>query len=229
MSCKVAEANAGVHSLAMAVAVGLLIVLPYLVNNSRPSRSLAGVSTVRPPRTQTAPAALTRSTDTIYTERYMDLPQANPEGYVTASISNVTGFRNIDFLFAHGSGDDNVHYANSAHLLDMLTQAQVRGFRFRMFTDRSVIPSALRYPCKELTLSHRTATTRYTSAARTGRCTSSCTISWSRSGARARDSVVGSLACIYIGFICALSPASHRSARAAPGLQDGGCRVCLIW
>jgi hypothetical protein len=31
-----------------------------------------------------------------------------------------------------------VHFANSAHLLDMLTQSQVRGFRFRMFTDRFV-------------------------------------------------------------------------------------------
>lgn len=31
-----------------------------------------------------------------------------------------------------------VHFANSAHLLDMLTQAKVRGFRFRMFTDRFV-------------------------------------------------------------------------------------------
>ena len=55
---------------------------------------------------------------------------------MTASISNVTGFNNIDFLFAHGSADDNVHYSNSAHLLDMLTKEQIRGYRFRMFTDR---------------------------------------------------------------------------------------------
>lgn len=74
--------------------------------------------------------------DTIYTERYMNLPQVNPDGYVTASISNVTAFHNFNYLLAHGSGDDNVHYANSAHLLDMFTQEQVRSFRFRMFTDR---------------------------------------------------------------------------------------------
>jgi hypothetical protein len=66
----------------------------------------------------------------------MNLPDVNPGGYINASISNVTGFHNVDYLLAHGSGDDNVHYANSAHLLDMLTQAQVRSFRFRMFTDR---------------------------------------------------------------------------------------------
>ena len=76
--------------------------------------------------------------DSIYTERYMDLPAVNPGGYINASISNVTAFHGVDYLLAHGSGDDNVHFANSAHLLDMLTQEQVRGFRFRMFTDRWV-------------------------------------------------------------------------------------------
>ena len=90
----------------------------------------------------------------------MDTPQNNPDGYVNASISNVEGFKNVDFLLAHGSGDDNgrycrtrncqlsvlmrrtlcvrltVHFANSAHLLDMFTAAHIRRFRFRMFTDR---------------------------------------------------------------------------------------------
>lgn len=75
----------------------------------------------------------------------MGLPNDNPGGYINASISDVEGFKNIDFLFAHGSGDDNVHLAHSAHLLDMFTAAQVRNFRFRMFTDRllarSFVPS----------------------------------------------------------------------------------------
>jgi len=82
-----------------------------------------------------APTTSWRLYDSIYTERYMDLPAINPEGYVNASISNVTAFHGVDYLLAHGSGDDNVHYAHSAHLLDMLTRAKVRGFRFRMFTD----------------------------------------------------------------------------------------------
>lgn len=68
----------------------------------------------------------------------MNVPSVNPSGYVTASISNVTGFHNVDFLLAHGSGDDNVHFANSAHLLDMFTADKVRSFEFRMFTDRCV-------------------------------------------------------------------------------------------
>lgn len=66
----------------------------------------------------------------------MSLPSDNPDGYLNASIASVEGFRNVDFLFMHGSGDDNVHFANSAHLLDMLTEARVRDFIFRMFTDR---------------------------------------------------------------------------------------------
>jgi len=74
--------------------------------------------------------------DSIYTERYMNLPSLNPGGYVNASISHVEGFKELDYLLAHGSGDDNVHYANSAHLLDMFVKGKVRNFRFRMFTDR---------------------------------------------------------------------------------------------
>jgi len=101
MSSKVAEADAKIHSLAMAV----------------------------------APVTSWKLYDSIYTERYMNLPSLNPGGYINASISSVEGFKHLDFLLAHGSGDDNVHYANSAHLLDMFTQHQVRGFRFRMFTD----------------------------------------------------------------------------------------------
>ena len=55
---------------------------------------------------------------------------------MNASISNVEGFKSLDYLLAHGSGDDNVHYANTAHLLDMFVKGQVRNYRFRMFTDR---------------------------------------------------------------------------------------------
>ncbi|KII86043.1 hypothetical protein PLICRDRAFT_44497 [Plicaturopsis crispa FD-325 SS-3] len=101
MSSKVVEADAGIHSLAIAV----------------------------------APVTSWRLYDTIYTERYMNLPDLNPGGYVNASIANVTAFSKVDYLLMHGTGDDNVHFANSAHLLDMLTHAQVRNFRFRMFTD----------------------------------------------------------------------------------------------
>ena len=65
----------------------------------------------------------------------MSTPSLNSAGYTVASITNMTGFHNAHYALAHGSGDDNVHFANSAHMLDMLTRDKVRGFRFRMFTD----------------------------------------------------------------------------------------------
>jgi Prolyl oligopeptidase family len=72
----------------------------------------------------------------------MNLPALNPGGYVNASISNVSAFDKVDYLLAHGSADDNVHFANSAHLLDMFTKAHIRKYRFRMFTDRYVMRRA---------------------------------------------------------------------------------------
>lgn len=69
------------------------------------------------------------------TERYMSTPQLNPEGYHNSSITEMEGFKHASFALAHGSGDDNVHFLNSAALLDRFTVAKVRGIRFRMFTD----------------------------------------------------------------------------------------------
>ncbi|KAM0756671.1 hypothetical protein T439DRAFT_321362 [Meredithblackwellia eburnea MCA 4105] len=82
-----------------------------------------------------APVTDWRYYDTIYTERYMSTPDINLQGYVNSSVHDMAGFHNIDFLLAHGSGDDNVHYLNTAALLDRLTIDHVRNFRFRMFTD----------------------------------------------------------------------------------------------
>ena len=76
--------------------------------------------------------------DSVYTERYMSTPSVNSQGYIRSAVNNVTAFSNVDFLLAHGTGDDNVHFANSASLLDKFTQMHVRGWRFRMFTDSCV-------------------------------------------------------------------------------------------
>ncbi|KAK0188392.1 dipeptidyl aminopeptidase [Armillaria mellea] len=82
-----------------------------------------------------APVTSWRLYDSIYTERYMNLPALNPAGYAASAISNVTGWGGVDYLLAHGSADDNVHFSNSARLLDMFTDGGVRGVWFRMFTD----------------------------------------------------------------------------------------------
>ncbi|GIW73559.1 MAG: hypothetical protein KatS3mg103_0081 [Phycisphaerales bacterium] len=58
-----------------------------------------------------APVTDWRLYDTIYTERYMDTPQANPKGYERSSV--LSGARNLKgrLLIAHGQIDDNVHPA----------------------------------------------------------------------------------------------------------------------
>jgi dipeptidyl aminopeptidase len=65
----------------------------------------------------------------------MMTPESNPDGYAASGINNVTAFKKVNFLLAHGSADDNVHFANSAALLEKLTRAKDRSFVFRMFTD----------------------------------------------------------------------------------------------
>ncbi|KAH8925693.1 hypothetical protein BT69DRAFT_1331937 [Atractiella rhizophila] len=82
-----------------------------------------------------APVTDWRYYDSVYTERYMSTPELNPEGYEKAAVVNMDGFKQLDFVLAHGTGDDNVHFQNSAVLLDRLTMAGVDNFRFRAFTD----------------------------------------------------------------------------------------------
>lgn len=43
--------------------------------------------------------------------------------------------RFLSSLLSPRTPDDNVHFSNSAHLLDLLTAEKIRDFRFRMFTD----------------------------------------------------------------------------------------------
>ena len=58
--------------------------------------------------------------DTIYTERYMDTPQRNPEGYrLTSPITYASKF-NGKLLIVHGTTDDNVHWQNTIALVDEL-------------------------------------------------------------------------------------------------------------
>lgn len=58
--------------------------------------------------------------DTHYTERYMNLPKANPDGYQKSSVlSHVEGLRG-KLLLVHGMADDNVLFLNTAKLMDAL-------------------------------------------------------------------------------------------------------------
>ena len=58
--------------------------------------------------------------DSVYTERYMDTPQENPEGYRQASVLTHAASYRGGLRLTHGSMDDNVHMQNSLQLLDVL-------------------------------------------------------------------------------------------------------------
>ncbi|MGA8035824.1 MAG: S9 family peptidase [Candidatus Acidiferrales bacterium] len=58
--------------------------------------------------------------DTIYTERYMGTPQNNPDGYKSSSPVNQAASVKGKLMLIHGTGDDNVHFANSIELLNAL-------------------------------------------------------------------------------------------------------------
>jgi dipeptidyl-peptidase-4 len=58
--------------------------------------------------------------DSIYTERYLGLLPQNEKGYRASSpIDRVEGLKG-KLLIAHGTGDDNVHFANTLSLINEL-------------------------------------------------------------------------------------------------------------
>jgi dipeptidyl-peptidase-4 len=69
--------------------------------------------------------------DTHYTERYMDLPARNRDGYRAASVfTHLDGLRSR-LLLVHGMADDNVLFTNSTKLMSEL---QKRGIPFELMT-----------------------------------------------------------------------------------------------
>ncbi|GAB6283233.1 MAG: S9 family peptidase [Ignavibacterium sp.] len=67
-----------------------------------------------------APVTDWRFYDDIYTERFMSLPELNPEGYEKSSVLNYTDKLKGKLLLIHGTGDDNVHFQNSVALVKKL-------------------------------------------------------------------------------------------------------------
>ena len=74
--------------------------------------------------------------DTHYTERYMDTPQNNPEGYkasmvlrhvkgypTTYSTDSIPQKDSVMLKLTHGTGDDNVHHQNTLMLVNALHRA----------------------------------------------------------------------------------------------------------
>lgn len=83
-----------------------------------------------------APVTDWRYYDSIYTERYMKMPQENAAGYDGTAVSNASALaQNVRFLVMHGTADDNVHMQNTLTLLDRLDQAGVSDYDVHVFPD----------------------------------------------------------------------------------------------
>jgi dipeptidyl-peptidase-4 len=69
--------------------------------------------------------------DTHYTERFMDRPADNPEGYKDSTVfAHVDGLKS-KLLLIHGMADDNVLFTNSTKMIDALVN---RGVQFELMT-----------------------------------------------------------------------------------------------
>jgi dipeptidyl-peptidase 4 len=70
-----------------------------------------------------APVSDWRLYDTIYTERFMWIPEENPEGYRVSSPKTYADSLTARLLIVHGTGDDNVHPQNTFQMADRLESA----------------------------------------------------------------------------------------------------------
>ncbi len=70
-----------------------------------------------------APVTTWKLYDTIYTERYMQTPELNPEGYEESSVLKYADKLKGKYLVIHGTTDDNVHWQNTIQLVDKLQKA----------------------------------------------------------------------------------------------------------
>jgi len=83
-----------------------------------------------------APVADLHYYDTIYQERYVGLPQENPEVYRVGSPVTFASQLKGDLLVVHGSGDDNVHYQNTEALVNALVKAN-KPFQLMVYPNRT--------------------------------------------------------------------------------------------
>lgn len=76
--------------------------------------------------------------DSHYTERYMDTPQTNPDGYGSTKlcdrISKYKGDKSNMLRLTHGTGDDNVHFQNCLQLIDAF-QKQKKNFELMIYPE----------------------------------------------------------------------------------------------
>ncbi len=70
--------------------------------------------------------------DNVYTERFMDTPEDNPEGYKAGSVLTYAENLKGKLYIVHGMADDNVHMQNSIYLISRLQDLDKR-FDFMIY------------------------------------------------------------------------------------------------
>lgn len=83
-----------------------------------------------------APVTTWRFYDSIYTERYMDTPQNNANGYDDNSPINHVDKLRGKYLLIHGSADDNVHVQNTMRMISSLVAAD-KQFDLFIYPDKN--------------------------------------------------------------------------------------------
>ncbi len=73
--------------------------------------------------------------DSVYTERYMDTPAENKEGYESGSVMTHAGKLKGTLLLMHGDMDDNVHMQNTIQLIDALMD-EGKMFEYMVFPNQ---------------------------------------------------------------------------------------------
>lgn len=72
-----------------------------------------------------APVTAWRNYDSIYTERYMGLPTEDADAYRDDSVVNSAKNLHGHLIIFHGTGDDNVHFANTVQYIQRLIDAGI--------------------------------------------------------------------------------------------------------
>ena len=83
-----------------------------------------------------APVTNWRYYDNIYTERYMQTPQENPNGYDENSPINHVDKLKGHYLLVHGSADDNVHVQNTMEMISALVKSN-KQFDLFIYPDKN--------------------------------------------------------------------------------------------
>jgi len=83
-----------------------------------------------------APVTSWRLYDTIYTERFMQTPQENPNGYDENSPIFFANQLKGNYMIIHGSADDNVHVQNTMLMVEALIQNN-KQFEWAIYPDKN--------------------------------------------------------------------------------------------